>query len=39
VERAVEELEAFRKEMCLGRLHLMGSSYGGLPALAYALGE
>ena len=37
VERGVEELEAFRKEMKLGRVHLMGSSYGGMLALAYAL--
>lgn len=37
IERAVEELEAFRKVMKLGRVHLMGSSYGGLLALAYAL--
>jgi proline iminopeptidase len=37
VERAVEELEAFRQEMKLGRVHLMGSSYGGMLALAYAL--
>lgn len=37
VERAVEELEAFRREMKLGRVHLMGSSYGGMLALAYAL--
>ena len=37
IERAVEELEAFRREMKLGRVHLMGSSYGGMLALAYAL--
>jgi proline iminopeptidase len=37
VERAVEELEAFRNEMKLGKVHLMGSSYGGMLALAYAL--
>jgi proline iminopeptidase len=37
VERGVEELEAFRKGMKLGRVHLMGSSYGGMLALAYAL--
>jgi proline iminopeptidase len=37
VERAVEELEAFRKALGLGRIHLMGSSYGGMLALAYAL--
>jgi proline iminopeptidase len=37
VERAVEELEGFRREMKLGKVHLMGSSYGGMLALAYAL--
>ena len=37
IERGVEELEAFRKQMGLGRVHLMGSSYGGMLALAYAL--
>ncbi len=37
VERAVEELEAFRRTLELGRIHLMGSSYGGMLALAYAL--
>jgi len=37
VERAVEEVEAFRAAMGLGRVHLMGSSYGGMLALAYAL--
>jgi proline iminopeptidase len=37
VERAVDELEAFRSEMKLGKVHLMGSSYGGMLALAYAL--
>jgi proline iminopeptidase len=37
VERGVEELEAFRKKMRLGKIHLMGSSYGGMLALAYAL--
>ena len=37
VERAVEEVEAFRQAMKLGRVHLMGSSYGGMLALAYAL--
>ncbi len=37
VERGVEELEAFRRAMDLGRVHLMGSSYGGMLALAYAL--
>ncbi len=37
VERGVEELEAFRREMGLGKVHLMGSSYGGMLALAYAV--
>ena len=37
VERGVEELESFRKEMKLGKVHLMGSSYGGMLAIAYAL--
>jgi len=37
VERAVEELDAFRKALSLGRIHLMGSSYGGMLAIAYAL--
>lgn len=37
IERAVEELEEFRKLMNLGRIHLMGSSYGGMLAIAYAL--
>lgn len=37
IERGVEELEAFRKTLGLGRIHLMGSSYGGLLAIAYAL--
>ena len=37
IERAVEELEEFRKVSNLGRIHLLGSSYGGLLALTYAL--
>lgn len=37
IERNVEELEALRKKLDLGKIHLMGSSYGGLLALAYAL--
>jgi proline iminopeptidase len=37
VERGVEELEEFRKKMKLGKIHLMGSSYGGMLALSYAL--
>jgi proline iminopeptidase len=37
IERAVEEVEAFRRAMKLGMVNLMGSSYGGLLAIAYAL--
>jgi proline iminopeptidase len=37
IEYGVEEVEAFRKEMKLGKIHLFGSSYGGLLAIAYAL--
>lgn len=37
IERAVEDLEHFRRAMKLGRIHLFGSSYGGLLAIAYAL--
>lgn len=37
VENNVEELEILRKKLRLGRIHLMGSSYGGLLALAYAM--
>lgn len=37
VERGVEELEAFRRKLKLGKIHLMGSSYGGMLALTYAL--
>ena len=37
VEHNVEEVEGIRKELGLGRIHLMGSSYGGLLALAYAI--
>jgi len=37
VEYGVEEVEAFRKEMNLGKVNLFGSSYGGLLGIAYAL--
>ncbi len=38
VERAVEEVEAFRRTMRLGsKINLFGSSWGGLLAIAYAL--
>ncbi len=33
----VEEVEAFRKKMDLGRIHVIGSSWGGMLAIAYAL--
>jgi proline iminopeptidase len=36
-ERYVEEMETFRKEMSLGRPHVIGSSWGGMLAIAYAL--
>jgi proline iminopeptidase len=36
-ERYVEEVEAFRKEMRLGKPHVIGSSWGGMLAIAYAL--
>lgn len=36
-ERYVEEAEAFRKAMDLGRPHVIGSSWGGMLAIAYAL--
>jgi len=37
VERDVQDLEALRKSLELERIHLIGSSYGGLLAIAYAL--
>jgi len=37
VERYVEEVEAFRKEMDLGKIHLWGSSWGGFLTIAYSL--
>ncbi len=36
-ERYVEEVEAFRRRMRLGRPHVIGSSWGGMLAIAYAL--
>jgi len=36
-ERYVEEVEAFRRKMRLGRPHFIGSSWGGMLAIAYAL--
>jgi proline iminopeptidase len=35
--RDVEEVEALRKALGLGRIHVLGHSYGGLVAQAYAL--
>jgi len=37
IERAVEEVEGFRRALGLGRIHLLGNSYGGMLAIAYAL--
>ena len=37
VEHNVEEVEGMRRALKLGRVHLMGSSYGGALALATAL--
>ena len=37
VERDVEDLEELRRKLHLGRIHLIGSSYGGLLAIAYTL--
>lgn len=36
-EHYVEEVEQFRRELGLGRVHIIGSSWGGLLAIAYAL--
>ncbi|MDG6914206.1 MAG: proline iminopeptidase-family hydrolase [Nitrososphaerota archaeon] len=36
-EHYVEEVEEFRRKMKLGRPHLIGSSWGGMLAIAYAL--
>lgn len=36
-ERYVEEVEAFRRKMKLGNPHVIGSSWGGMLAIAYAL--
>jgi proline iminopeptidase len=35
--RDVEDLEGFRKELGLGKINVLGHSYGGMVALAYAL--
>jgi proline iminopeptidase len=37
VENMVEDVEAVRKELNLGKISLLGHSYGGVLALAYAL--
>ncbi|HXQ49158.1 MAG TPA: proline iminopeptidase-family hydrolase [Thermoplasmata archaeon] len=37
VERDVADLESLRTRLGLGRVHLFGSSYGGMLAIAYAL--
>jgi proline iminopeptidase len=37
VERFVEEVEAVRTGLGLGRVHLLGQSWGGMLALSYAL--
>jgi proline iminopeptidase len=37
LEHNVEEVEGVRTALDLGRIHLLGSSYGGLLALAYAI--
>ncbi len=37
VEHNVQEVEEVRRNLDLGRVHLFGSSYGGLLAIAYAL--
>jgi proline iminopeptidase len=37
LDRDVADLEELRQTLELGRIHLLGSSYGGLLAIAYAL--
>jgi proline iminopeptidase len=37
IDRDVEDLDELRRALGLGRIHLVGSSYGGLLAIAYAL--
>ncbi len=37
VERAVEEVEGMRQVLWLGKVNLVGSSWGGMLAIAYAL--
>ncbi len=37
IERAVDEADGVRRALHLGRIHLLGNSYGGMLALAYAI--
>ena len=37
IDRGIEEVEGVRRGLGLGTVHLMGSSYGGALAIAYAL--
>lgn len=37
IDRALEDLEGFRDAMKLRKVHMLGSSYGGLLAIGYAL--
>ena len=37
IDRDVQDLEELRRTLDLGRVHLIGSSYGGALAIAYAL--
>jgi proline iminopeptidase len=37
IDRDVEDLDEFRRALGIDRMHLLGSSYGGLLAIAYAL--
>src|SRR5256885_15346562 len=37
IERGVEEVEGVRKALGLGRIHLLGNSYGGMLALPDAI--
>ena len=37
IDRDVEDLEELRRKLDLGRIHVIGSSYGGLLAMAYTL--
>jgi len=37
IDRAIDEVEGVRRELKLGKIHILGNSYGGLLAIAYAL--